>query len=50
LAKVNPNSFISSATFEAEEEDDSAEVSSQEARDQVAALTANEQAVGELLI
>ena len=47
LAKINPNSFISSASFD--EEDDTEEVSSQEARDQVPALTSNEQAVGKLL-
>ena len=48
LKKVNPNSFISSASFE--DEDDKDEVSSQEARDEVTALTSNEQAVGELLM
>lgn len=48
LKTFNPNSFISSKSFD--EEDDGDEVSSQEARDQVPALTNNEQAVGELLM
>ena len=48
LKTFNPNSFISSNSLD--EEDDGDEVSSQEARDQVPALTNNEQAVGELLM
>ena len=49
IKKFNPNSFISSTSFDDEEQDDGDEVSSQEALDQVPALTSNEQAVGELI-